>query len=54
VLAKPHPARIDLWALTVAPCPECQVLQGTPCHKDGNALAEVHARRIQEAKVTLA
>ncbi|WP_455907842.1 zinc finger domain-containing protein [Streptomyces nigra] len=54
VLARPHPARIDLWALTVAPCPECQVLQGTPCHTGGIALADVHPRRIQEAKETCA
>lgn len=54
VLKKPHDSRIDLWALTVAPCPECVVLQGTPCHKDGVALAAVHPRRIEEAKVTLA
>lgn len=56
VLKKPHPARINLWALTVAPCPapECQVLPGTPCHKDGTPLPQVHARRIQEAQVTLA
>ena len=54
VLEKPHPSRINLWALTVACCPECQVLQGTPCHKDGAALSDVHPRRIQEAKETLA
>lgn len=54
VLAKPHPSRINLWVLTVAVCPECQVLQGTPCHDDGKSLAAVHERRIQEAQVTLA
>jgi len=54
VLAKPHPSRIDLWAKTVATCPECQVTPGTPCHDDGTELADVHPRRIQEAKETLA
>ncbi|RSN13768.1 hypothetical protein DMH25_08240 [Streptomyces sp. WAC 01325] len=54
VLAKPHDSRISLWALTTACCPECQVGLGTPCHKDGVALAYVHPRRVQEAKETLA
>lgn len=54
VLKDPHPARISLWAKTVACCPECQVQPGIPCHDDGQALPEVHDRRIQEAKVTLA
>lgn len=54
LLAKPHPARISLWAQTVACCPQCEVLPGTPCHKGGIALPAVHDRRIQEAKVTLA
>lgn len=54
VLKKPHASRINLWAITIACCPECQVLQGTPCHKDGIALDDVHPRRIQEAQVTLA
>lgn len=54
VLTKLHPARISLWAKTVACCPECQVEPGTPCHKDGMPLADVHPRRIQEAKETLA
>ena len=56
VLEKPHPSRINLWALTVACCPEptCQVTPGTPCHDDGMALPAVHERRIQEAKETLA
>ncbi|MFG2307640.1 hypothetical protein ACGFS9_02955 [Streptomyces sp. NPDC048566] len=53
-LRKPHPSRISLWAVTVAPCPECVVLQGTPCHDSGRCLADAHPRRIQEAMVTLA
>lgn len=54
VLAKLHPARISLWAKTVACCPECQVQPGIPCHDDGQARVAVHDRRIQEAKETLA
>jgi hypothetical protein len=54
VLAKPHPSRINLWAETVAVCPECQVTPGIPCHDNGLPLAHVHDRRIEEAKVTLA
>jgi hypothetical protein len=54
VLQKPHASRINLWARTVACCPECQVLQGTPCHVNGQALPDVHPRRIQEAKETCA
>jgi hypothetical protein len=53
-LAQPHASRIDAWALTVACCPDCQVTPGTPCHDDGTPLTEVHDRRIQEAKETLA
>lgn len=53
-LATPHASRISAWALTVACCPECQVEPGIPCHNDGTPLAEVHPRRIQEAKETLA
>jgi hypothetical protein len=53
-LPKPHASRISLWAVTVACCPACQVLQGTPCHDNGQACPEVHPRRIQEAKETLA
>jgi hypothetical protein len=53
-LPKPHPSRINRWALTVACCPECQVQPGIPCHDDGQALTDVHPRRIQEAQVTLA
>lgn len=54
VLKKPHASRIAAWARTVACCPDCQVQPGIPCHDDGTARAEVHARRIQEAQVTLA
>lgn len=54
VLKQPHDSRINLWALTVACCPECQVEPGTPCHDNGLARADIHPRRIQEAKVTLA
>lgn len=54
VLAKPHQSRINLWVKTVACCPECQVQPGIPCHDDGHARTEVHARRVQEAQVTLA
>jgi len=54
VLQKPHASRISLWAKTYACCPECAVGPGTPCHDDGIARADVHARRIQEAKETLA
>lgn len=54
VLAKPHPARINRWALNTACCPECQVQPGIPCHNNGTPCAEVHGRRIQEAKETLA
>ncbi|NUP16599.1 MAG: hypothetical protein HOZ81_10920 [Streptomyces sp.] len=54
VLKQPHASRIALWAVTVACCPECQVLQGTPCHDNGTARTDVHPRRIQEAQVTLA
>jgi hypothetical protein len=53
-LPKPHPSRITLWAVTFACCPECVVLQGTPCHDNGKPLAYAHDRRIQEAKETLA
>lgn len=53
-LPKPHPSRISLWAVTFACCPECVVLQGTPCHDNGKPLTYAHDRRIQEAKVTLA
>ena len=44
----------DWWARTVACCPDCQVDPGTPCHDNGRALVDVHPRRIQEAKETLA
>lgn len=54
VLEKPHPARISLWAMTIACCPECQVTPGIPCHSDGTPRPDAHARRIQEAMVTLA
>jgi hypothetical protein len=54
VLAKPHPARINRWALTTACCPECQVQHGIPCHDNGTPRQDVHPRRIQEAKETLA
>ncbi|MFE2546932.1 zinc finger domain-containing protein [Actinacidiphila glaucinigra] len=53
-LERPHPSRVARWAVTVACCPECQVQPGIPCHNDGQALADVHPRRIQEAKETLA
>ncbi|MEU2339950.1 hypothetical protein ABZ608_41565 [Streptomyces sp. NPDC013172] len=49
-----HPARKNRWALTTACCPECQVQPGIPCHDDGIPRHEVHDRRIQEAKETLA
>jgi hypothetical protein len=54
VLKHVHDARIQLWAVTTACCPDCQVTPGTPCHDQGVARAEVHDRRIQEAKETLA
>jgi hypothetical protein len=54
VLKEPHASRISLWAKTVACCPACQVQPGISCHDDGQALADVHPARIQEAKVTLA
>lgn len=54
VLPRLHPSRINRWAVTVACCPVCQVQPGTPCHDDGKELADVHPRRIQEAKETLA
>jgi hypothetical protein len=54
VLAQPHDSRINAWALAIACCPDCQVTPGTPCHDDGTPIAEVHDRRIQEAKETLA
>ena len=53
-LAQPHASRINLWARTVACCPHCQVEPGTPCHNNGRPLADVHPRRIQEAKETCA
>lgn len=53
-LAQPHASRIALWARTVACCPACQVTPGTPCHDNGRPLPDVHPRRIQEAKETLA
>lgn len=53
-LDKPHPARVTAWAVLVACCPTCQTTPGTPCHDDGKQRAEVHERRIQEAKETLA
>ena len=54
-LAQLHPARIRAWVITTACCPECQVTPGTPCHDDGRALIDdVHDRRVQEAKETLA
>ncbi|CAL9665983.1 hypothetical protein SUDANB145_07162 (plasmid) [Streptomyces sp. enrichment culture] len=40
------------WARTVAACPECAVTPGIPCHDNGRPRADVHARRIQEAKET--
>ncbi|MEU6527845.1 hypothetical protein ABZ869_01470 [Streptomyces sp. NPDC046928] len=54
VLKQPHDSRIALWARITACCPECQVDPGTPCHTNGLALPDVHPRRIQEAKETLA
>ncbi|MFJ9374404.1 hypothetical protein [Streptomyces sp. NPDC101455] len=54
VLKQVHDARIQLWTITVACCPECQVTPGTPCHDLGTPRADVHDRRIQEAKETLA
>lgn len=44
------------WARTVACCPACQVVPGTPCHRNGIALAggSVHAARYQEAEATAA
>ncbi|MFE4697256.1 hypothetical protein ACFRIC_09200 [Streptomyces sp. NPDC056738] len=53
-LAKLHPSRIAAWAASIACCPECQVTPGTPCHVNGQQMAGVHPRRIQEAQVTLA
>ncbi|MFC9949222.1 hypothetical protein ACFVIN_01415 [Streptomyces prasinus] len=53
VLKQPHASRITLWARTIACCPACQVEPGTPCHNNGRALADVHPRRIEEAKDTL-
>lgn len=52
-LKDPHDSRVSLWAQTTACCPECQVEPRTPCHDNGVALPEVHARRVQEAKETL-
>jgi hypothetical protein len=54
VMSRVHHSRIARWARTVAVCPECQVGLGTPCHDRGQALTDVHARRIQEAKETCA
>ena len=54
VLTRLHDSRIALWAITSACCPECQVEPGTPCHDDGAPRRDVHARRIQEARETLA
>lgn len=54
VLEKPHDSRIQRWVITTACCPDCQVTPGTPCHDQGAPRAEVHDRRIQEAKETLA
>lgn len=54
VLTKLHPSRITAWTIAVACCPDCQVQPGTPCHDDGKELADVHPRRTQEAKETLA
>lgn len=53
-LLLPHPQRISDWAQTVACCPECQVEPTVPCHDDGWARQTVHARRYQEAEVTVA
>lgn len=54
ILAQPHPKRITAWARTTACCPDCQVTPGTPCHDNGHHRTDVHDRRIQEAKETLA
>ncbi|GKQ39528.1 hypothetical protein [Streptomyces sp. A012304] len=51
-LPKPHPQRMNTWALQTACCPECQVEPGTPCHDEGRARHTVHARRYQEAEDT--
>lgn len=53
-LDKPHPQRLNAWALATACCPACQVEPGIPCHDEGRARLTVHARRYQEAKDTCA
>lgn len=53
-LPEPHPQRVTAWARDTACCPACQVEPGIPCHDDGIARHEVHARRYQEAQETCA
>lgn len=53
-LPKPHPQRLNAWALQTACCPACQVEPTVPCHDGGIPRATVHARRYQEAEETLA